>query len=170
MPLRRRLYRVVPFSWSSPFPKGQWLGSTPAGCEVCGEACRNESSALDYGLPSSALDGDTNQVSVLIRRYRRRQYLRLILRLAELPIRRNCRRCAQERATQADWSTLEVLATAPAACDVRRLNPFEPRSGRTCLNEELPSARHGVSRISAGARTAAAAYGCDGVPPDLYSV
>jgi hypothetical protein len=38
------------------------------------------------------------QVSVLkIRRYRRQQYLRLIFRLAELPIRRNCRRCAQER-------------------------------------------------------------------------
>ena len=35
MALRRRLYRVVPFSWSSPVPNaGQWLGSTPAGCEV----------------------------------------------------------------------------------------------------------------------------------------
>ena len=42
-----------------PFPNaGQWLGSTPAGCEVCREACRNESSALDHGLPTSALDGD----------------------------------------------------------------------------------------------------------------
>ena len=38
---------------------GQWLGSTPAGCEVCREACRNESSALDHGLLTSALDGDT---------------------------------------------------------------------------------------------------------------
>ncbi len=38
---------------------GQWLGSTPAGCEVFREACRNESSALDHGLPTSALDGDT---------------------------------------------------------------------------------------------------------------
>jgi hypothetical protein len=36
MALRRRLHRVVPFSWSSPVPNaGQWLGSTPAGCEVC---------------------------------------------------------------------------------------------------------------------------------------
>ena len=42
-----------------PFPNaGKWLGSTPAGCEVCREACRNESSALDHGLPTSALDGD----------------------------------------------------------------------------------------------------------------
>src|SRR4029077_4661357 len=42
-----------------PFPNaGKWLGSTPAGCEVCREACRNESSALDHGLSTSALDGD----------------------------------------------------------------------------------------------------------------
>ena len=39
MVLRRRLHRVVPFSWSSPVPNaGQWLGSTPAGCEVCRES------------------------------------------------------------------------------------------------------------------------------------
>jgi transposase len=30
------LHAVLPFSWSSPVPNaGQWLGSTPAGCEVC---------------------------------------------------------------------------------------------------------------------------------------
>jgi hypothetical protein len=38
------------------------------------------------------------------------------------------------------------------------------------LKEEFPSARDGVSRISAGARSTAAAYGCNGVPPDLYCV
>jgi putative tryptophan/tyrosine transport system substrate-binding protein len=30
-----------------------------AGCEVCRDACRNESSALDHGPPTFALDGDT---------------------------------------------------------------------------------------------------------------
>ena len=36
MALSRRLHRVVSFSWSSPVPNaGQWLGSIPAGCEVC---------------------------------------------------------------------------------------------------------------------------------------
>ena len=39
-----------------PFPNaGQWLGSTPAGCEVCREACRNESSALDTICPHQLL-------------------------------------------------------------------------------------------------------------------
>ena len=43
-----------------PFPNaGKWLGSTPAGCEVCREACRIESSALDHDPPTFALDGDT---------------------------------------------------------------------------------------------------------------
>jgi hypothetical protein len=35
------------------------LGSTPAGCEVCREACSDESPALDRSLPKSALDGET---------------------------------------------------------------------------------------------------------------
>src|SRR5204863_2008666 len=35
---------------------GQWLGSTPAGCEVCrGSPAGNESPTLDRDLPKSAL-------------------------------------------------------------------------------------------------------------------
>src|SRR5262249_32634325 len=38
---------------------GQWLGSTPAGCEVCrGSPAENESPTLDRDLPKSALDGE----------------------------------------------------------------------------------------------------------------
>src|SRR5262245_47757572 len=62
MALQRRLHRVVPFSWSSPRPRmrGQWLGSTPAGCEVCrGSPAENESPTLDRDLPKLALDGET---------------------------------------------------------------------------------------------------------------
>ena len=33
----------------------KWSGSNPTGCEVCREACRNESSALDHGLPNQLL-------------------------------------------------------------------------------------------------------------------
>ena len=59
MALRRRLQEWCRSLGALPFPNaGKWLGSTPAGCEVCREACRNESSALDHGLPTSALDGD----------------------------------------------------------------------------------------------------------------
>jgi hypothetical protein len=128
MALRRRSQRVVPFSWSSPFPNaGQWLGSTPAGCEVCRKPAETRAPPWITVSPYQLLtetpsceaghmeETDQNvspppdprprglstyghyQVSVLkIRRYRR-QHLRLIFRLAELPIRRNCRRCAQER-------------------------------------------------------------------------
>ena len=47
----------------------------------------------------------------------------------------------------------------------------EPTQARAdVLEGEFPSARDGVSRVSAGARTTAAAYGCNGVPPDLYCV
>jgi hypothetical protein len=38
----RRPRCLVPFSWSSPVPNaGQWLGSTPAGCEVCRESLQD---------------------------------------------------------------------------------------------------------------------------------
>src|SRR5262249_55573184 len=41
---------------------GQWLGSTPAGCEVCrGSPAENESATLDRDLPKSALDVQTSQ-------------------------------------------------------------------------------------------------------------
>src|SRR6516162_7057169 len=52
MALQRRLHRVVPFSWSSPRPNaGQWLGSAPAGCEVCrGSPADNENPTLDRDL------------------------------------------------------------------------------------------------------------------------
>ena len=38
MALRRRLQRVVPFSWSSPVPECGKVVPSPAGCEVCREA------------------------------------------------------------------------------------------------------------------------------------
>jgi hypothetical protein len=52
---------VVPFSWSSPVPEcGTVVGiKLPPDVRFAGEACRNEISALDHRLPTSALDGDT---------------------------------------------------------------------------------------------------------------
>ena len=47
--------------YGQPVPNaGEWLGSTPAGCEVWrGSPAENESPTLDRDLPKSALDGET---------------------------------------------------------------------------------------------------------------
>src|SRR5262245_25225237 len=62
MALQRRLHSAVYTEWcrslgALPVPNaGQWLGSTPAGCEVCrGSPAENESPTLDRDLPKSAL-------------------------------------------------------------------------------------------------------------------
>jgi hypothetical protein len=66
------------------------------------------------------------------------------------------------------WDEWRNKATGEVLKSCTITEPNQAR--RTCVKEEFPSARDGVSRISAGARTTAAAYGCNGVPPDLYCV
>src|SRR5262245_2236627 len=64
--VRHGAYSAVYTEWcrslgALPVPNaGQWLGSTPAVCEVCrGSPAENESPTLDRDLPKSALDGET---------------------------------------------------------------------------------------------------------------
>src|SRR5215475_11639126 len=62
MALQRRLHSAVYTEWcrslgALPVPNaGQWLGSTPAGCEVCrGSPAENESPTLDRDLLNQPL-------------------------------------------------------------------------------------------------------------------
>src|SRR5215831_9895590 len=119
MALQRRLHRVVPFSWSSPVPNaGQWLGSTPAGCEVCrGSPAENESPTLDRDLPKSALDGETMAAPTSLRACRKALPTRSRPHMAQSGHARRVGRCPLSRANRKTFTRSELTASEPEADD-----------------------------------------------------